>query len=127
VRVDRNEPPRTFRVGRDGQIEIRHSANVELDSDEQVTFVTPSGTEFDVVRKDWGYYATPSLNGRLSEHGLRAVLVRNPDTGRLYVLLVERGHEASFQAYVDDDGLTVICWLDDDEAVERAVRRLGGS
>lgn len=127
MKIDRNEPPRAFRVGRDEHIEIRHAADVELDPDEQITFVTRSGTEFDVVRKDWGYYATPSLNGRLSEHDLRAVLVRNSDTGRLYVLLVERGHEAAFQAYVDDDGLTVVCWLDDDEAVESAVRRLAGS
>ena len=127
MRVDRNEPPRTFRVGHDRSIELSHCADVELEPDEQVTFLTASGTEFDVVRKDWGYYATPSLNGRLSDHGLRAVLVRDPGSGRMYLLLVERGQEPAFEAYVERDGLRVVAWLDDDQAVEHAARRLGGS
>lgn len=125
MRLRRNDPPRAFRVGRDRSIEIRHVADVELAPDEQITFVTGSGTEFDVVRKEWGYYATPSLNGRLRDHGLRAVLVRDPQTGRAYLLLVEAGREPEFERYVAWDGLKVVCWLDDDQAVDEAVRRLG--
>ena len=124
MRISSYEPARTFRVGHDRSIEIRHSADVELEQDEQVTFVTPSGTEFDVVRKQWGYYATPSLNSRLSDHDLRAVLVRGSRTGRMYVLLVERGHEEAFQEYIDWDGLRIVCWLDSDDAVDEAARRL---
>ena len=105
------EPPREFNVGRDGGITIRHCADLELDPDEQVTLVTGSGTEYDVVRKDWGYYATPSLNGRLPEHGLRPALVRN-DEGRVYLLLVERGKEPSFDEYLSAERLTVVSWLD---------------
>ena len=119
-----NDPPRTFRVGRDQSIELSHAADIALEPDEQVTFTTESGTEFDVVRKDWGYYATPSLNTRLADHGLRAVLVRGRRLKRMYLLLVEPGHEDAFQRYIEWDCLDVVCWLDSDEAVEAMVERM---
>jgi hypothetical protein len=123
MKVTERTPPRTFTVGRHADIEISHVADVALEPDEQLTLTTGSGTEFDVVRKSWGYYATPSLNGRLTGHGLRPVLIRNAD-GRLYLLLVERGHEADFDAYVERDALQVVAWLDSDEAADRAARAL---
>ena len=63
---------------------------IQLEPDEQVTFVTDSGSEYDVARKSWGYYATPSLNSRLAGFGLRGVLVRGDD-GKAYLFLVEMG------------------------------------
>jgi hypothetical protein len=105
------DPPREFDVGREGGITIRHCADLQLEPDEQVTLVTASGTEYDVVRKDWGYYATPSLNGRLPEHGLRPALVRD-ERGRLYLLLVEGGREQAFEEYAAAERLTVVSWLD---------------
>ena len=50
---------------------------IALAPDEQVTFTTEAGGEYDVTRKSWGFYATPSINGRLKTFGLRAALVRN--------------------------------------------------
>lgn len=102
------DPPRRFRVG---EIEISHVADVELDADEQVTFTSPGGTEFDVVRKAWGYYATPSLNRRLPEHGLRPALCRGAD-GRTTILLCERHQEAAFDAYLREQSMEILGWLD---------------
>ena len=73
------DPARVFSVGRGGRIQLKDTARITLEPDEQVTFVTRAGAEYDVVRKSWGYYATPSLNGRLRRFGLRAVLSRSPD------------------------------------------------
>lgn len=122
MKIDRIDPPREFEVL---GIRIRHSANIELEPDEQVTFVTPSGTEFDVARKSWGYYGTPSLNGRLVEHGLRAVLVRGERSGKVFLLFVEAGKEQEFNEYIEWDRLTVVCWLDTHEATDELARRLG--
>src|SRR5438105_15753607 len=72
-----NDPPRAFQVGRTEKIWIRDCAHISLEPDEQVTFLTGEGAEYDVARKDWGFYATPSLNSRLARFGLRGVLVRN--------------------------------------------------
>lgn len=104
-----------------------HVADVELTPGQRITFVTASGTELDVARTAWGYEAAPSLNGRLRDRGLRAVLVREREAGPLSLLLVEEGHEPAFERHLDRDGLEVVCWLDDDEAVDEAVRRLARS
>jgi SAM-dependent methyltransferase len=107
------EPPRRFRVGADQAIELVHVADVELAADEQVTFRGGSGSEYDVVRKAWGYYATPSLNVRLPAHGLRPALCRNAD-GKRTLLLVERGADAEFENYLAGQGMAVDAWLDAD-------------
>jgi hypothetical protein len=108
VRIDRAE--REFEVA---GVRLTHVADVSLEPDELVTF--EGG--LDVTRKDWGYYATPSLNGRLREHGLRAVLVLGG--GKLYLLLVEEGAEPAFEDYLREQELRVVAWLDSDEAVRR--------
>jgi len=120
MRVERIDPPREFRAG---DVVLAHSANVELSDDEQITLVSESGSEYDIVRKTWGYYATPSTNRRLAEHGLRAALTANPD-GRVAVLLVERGHEAEFERYLAEQRMRVLTWLDTDEAAGAAIERL---
>lgn len=120
MRVERLDPPREFSAG---GITLHHSANVELSADEQITLVSASGTEYDIVRKSWGYYATPSTNRRLVAHGLRAALTVGAD-GRAALLLVERGHEPEFEDYVAEQRMRVLTWLDTDDAVGGAVERL---
>lgn len=124
MKFTKKQPVRVFNVGDGNGIQIRHCADIDLCADEQVTFVTNSGTEFDVVRKTWGYYATPSLNGRLRDFALRAVLVRSVQFGKVYLLLVEEGFEESFQQYIDLDGMHIITWLDADEEIDRVVAAL---
>jgi hypothetical protein len=120
MRVGRIEPPREFAVG---DVVMRHCADVELEPDEQITLVTESGTEYDIARKAWGYYATPSMNRRLAGHGLRAALTANAD-GRIAVVLVERGHEGEFDAYLAEQRMRVVAWLDSDEGAAAAIERL---
>jgi hypothetical protein len=120
MRIARREPPRAFQVG---PMTIHHCADIELAPDEQVTLVTGSGTEYDIVRKSWGYYATPSTNRRLADHGLRAALSANAD-GRVALLLVELGHEEEFEAYLAQQGMRVIAWLDSDAAAAAAIEAL---
>src|SRR5688500_15090851 len=92
---------------------------VRLEADEQLTFVTEAGGELDVARKDWGFYATPSLNGRLQDFGLRGVLIRNRLTDRYFVLLVEQGRETAFDVYLAQERCDVVAWLDTTEALTR--------
>jgi hypothetical protein len=114
MKIDRIDPPREFLVGHPGQeIAIRHGADIHMAPDEQVTLKTESGAEFDIVRKEWGYYATPSLNGRLASFGLRSALVMSGD--RRYVLLVEKDKLADFDAYLKKQKMTVVAWLDGPE------------
>jgi hypothetical protein len=128
MRIDPVEPAREFEVGRRGG-RLRHVADAWLEPDEVLTLRTESGTEVDVTRKSWGYYGTPSLNGRLRENGLRAALaVGVPRDGtqanRMYLLLVEEGREDDFRAYVEAEEMEVVAWLDSDEAIARAAAAL---
>jgi hypothetical protein len=114
MKVNLLDPPRAFRAG---SLELQDCARIELEPHEQVTFVTREGAEYDVARTPWGFYATPSLNGRLPSFGLRATLARNSD-GKYFVLLVERGFEADFDAYCETESITVVAWLDENRALE---------
>lgn len=112
------QPPRAFQVGPLGQITIFDHGKIELQPNEQVTFTLPHGAEYDVTRKEWGFYATPSLNGRLEQFGLRGVLIKNRGTGRFFVLLVEKGKEAAFEEYCQAENLAAVAWLDSTAALE---------
>lgn len=125
MELTKNQPPRTFQVGADQQIQMTDCARIELKPNEQVTFVTESGNEYDVARTDFGYYATPSLNGRLREHGFRAVLTKNSH-GRFYVMLVEQGKEDAFDRYLSTQDMEVVCRLDDDEVLAQLEQAISG-
>lgn len=114
MEVRERKPPRRFTAGHpDSPVNLQHCADIALAPDEQVTFVAESGSEFDVVRKAWGYYATPSLDVRLPAHGLRPALCRSGT--RRYLLLAEKDRMDEFHAYLRSQRMEVIAWLDTDE------------
>lgn len=125
MRFDPKQPPRRYKVGWREQFDISDCGTIDLEPDEQVTFTTEAGGELDVTRKNWGFYATPSLNARLVEFGLHAVLVRNR-IDRYFLLLVEHGKEAAFEAYLASEELDVVLRLHDDEELRRLSRALDG-
>jgi hypothetical protein len=114
MNIDAKVPPRQFEVGISG-IVLSHCADVELAPDELVTFVTPTGAEYDVTRKSWGYYATPSLAGRLAASGFRAALVRNVDTRQCFVILVDESRSDEWREYNRLERQEIVMWLDDHE------------
>ena len=118
MKFDQKASPRMFEVGNAVRFPMSDCGSIALDPDEQVTFTTDGGGEYDVARKEWGFYATPSLNGRLPQFGLRGVLIRNTLTGRYFVFLVERGQEKAFDAYMQQESLEVIAWLDSTESLD---------
>lgn len=104
-------PPRQFDSDGSGRFMISGCAQIELQAEEQITFVAPSGSEFDVARKSWGYYATPSLNGRLPSKGLRTILESNSHK-RHYIHLFENGQE-EFEEYLALDEMHIVLWLNE--------------
>lgn len=125
-----HEPPREFTVGQaDGspktsvKIVLRDCARIELEANEQVTFVTERGAEYDVLCKDWGFVAVPSMNVRLASFGLWAALVMGFN-GRLYVMLVDWEKEADFNRYLEAEGYKIVCWLATDAAVNALEKKM---
>tara|TARA_Y100000992_G_C21048314_1_gene388302 strand:+ start:263 stop:601 length:339 start_codon:yes stop_codon:yes gene_type:complete len=93
------------------KIKLTHKADIMLKNNELITFKS-NGSEYDVVKKDWGYYATPSLNKRLLSFNLRAVLVVSQKTGNLFVLLVHTKFKKKFSIYIKKEKLKILTWLD---------------
>ena len=128
MKISENKTPRKFLVGHGPMVEISDCGTVQLSANEQVTFLTANNLEYDVVRKEWGYYATPSLNGRLADNDLRAVLTKN-QSGNFYVLLVERGRESAFHCYLEEEDMSIVAWIDSGEmlsTLEYAVQTVMG-
>jgi len=120
-------PPREFKAGGLAKpIVIKDCGRIELAPDEQVTFITEKGGEYDIARKAWGFYATPSLNGRLKQFGLRPALVKSP-TGRYYIFLQEIGREGEFNNYLESERQRIVCWLDDEATLAEIGRLFGQS
>ena len=124
MKVNPKTPPRTFSPAPGSGIIIEDCGTIELDADQMVTFVGPGGSAYDVTRKDWGYYATPSLNGRLPKKGLRPALMRNA-ANRYFIVLVETGREDAFDRYLESQKQRLVAWLDTDETLEKLDGMLG--
>ena len=114
--VEALDPARTFPVGYEN-IVLRHVANIKLETDEMVTFLE-GNSEYDVCRKDWGYYATPSLDKRLPGFGLRPALMRNTITRHCFLVLVHMECIEEWRLYMAREGQELILWLDDPTVLE---------
>ncbi|HLD25818.1 MAG TPA: hypothetical protein VJC05_02145 [Candidatus Andersenbacteria bacterium] len=106
-------PPRIVWVGEKGDIENQHMVDIAMEPDEVIVFKTG----YELVRKSWGYYCTPSLNVRLTEQGLRAALTKNKDA-RYYIVLVLQDKQHEFSAYLEKEKQEFICWMDQQESLE---------
>lgn len=116
MQIFEKKPPRSFQVGAENKIVIKDCGSVLLDPEEQLTFLTNTGAEYDVAKKSWGFYATPSVNGRLKDQGFKTALVSNR-VGQVYVMIVEASEMKKFELYCKEERQKVLEWID-----ERAVR-----
>lgn len=111
MKVNFTSPPRKFTVGNDQSIEISDMGSIELNAQEQVTFIA-ADKEYDVTAKEWGFYATPSVNGRLKRFGWKTALVRN-QRNQHFIMLVDPDKRDLFDKYCVDEEQTVVEWLDE--------------
>ena len=112
MEIDAFSNPRRFSVGV-ADIELSHVANIVLEPDEMVTFVSAGNREYDLTAKEWGYYATPSVGKRLREFGMRAALMRNVDTRQVFVVLVFDDQVVSWKNYMQEERQELVMWLDE--------------
>ena len=93
------------------------AAGLMLAADEQVTFRTASGGEYDLCAKEWGAYLTPSLQGRLSRFGLVAALLCEQDDTR-HLAIVETRQLAAFEDEARARGASIV-WLPGEPSLVR--------
>ena len=123
MKIEIKHPPRSYECGFEVKRTIQDCARLQLSENEQITLASSSGSEYDITRKDFGYYATPSTNGRLERFGLRTVIARNR-LDQLFVMLVESGCEDKFETYLQEEQMNIICWLDKSDSVKDFLRKM---
>ena len=60
---------RKFKPSKYSDVVLKDCGKIILNNNEQVTFSDKykQNNDYDVTKKDWGYYATPSINSRLKK------------------------------------------------------------
>lgn len=101
---------RKFKVGKSQSISLVHVATVSLKKDEVVTFKNGK-KEYDLAKKIWGFYGTPSLNKRLNRFGYKAALVINNFFDAYFVMIVDPKKRKTFLNYLKSENMRVVCWL----------------
>lgn len=120
MKLNIKEEPRVFFVGNNEEIEIKDYGTVHLDENEQISFITEDGGEYDVCKKNWGYYATPSIKHRLKNNGFLSALVRNAND-QIYLWIIEKEKMDLFEIYLKENNHSVIEWLCPSETSRRCI------
>lgn len=95
------------------KINLFKKANIFLKDNEFITFIEKKKNkkkEYDVVKKSWGYYATPSINKRLKFYDYLAVIIKNL-SGKYFVCIVNEGKKRDFYKYLKNDKQKIVLWL----------------
>lgn len=110
MRIKKRKKPRKFLVGLNSKIQIKDCADVYLNFNEQISFVTKSLGRHDVTRKEWGFYATQSINSRLKKKFKTALVINK--LKRIFIMLVEKKYIKKFYKYCKQENQKVLIWLD---------------
>jgi len=102
---------RSFNVGVKNDIKIKHIKNIYLNSNEQITFISKKNREYDFVKKNWGYYATPSINGRLKKFNFITYLIKNKITNKKFIFVVYKEKKHLLKKYLKKEKLEIISLL----------------
>ena len=109
MKIQIQTPGREFVVGT-SSITITDSGTITLDDDHQITFLETDKSEYDVCKKEWGYYATPSINGRLEHFNYMTCLVKN-SAEKKYIMIVKTSKLEEFKTYLEIENLVIETWF----------------
>ena len=112
MKFDLKNIPRIFAVGKDLLIKIKDYGRIFMEPNEQITLCFNKAQDLDIVSKEWGFYATPSINYRLVEQGFKTALVKNKQD-RYYVMVVSVNKMDVFYEYCLSEQQDVVSWLSD--------------
>ena len=95
-------------------IVLKDFGEIQLDVNEQVTVTTGTGPGNDIVRKNWGFYLTNSLNHSLRRRGFRTALIVGETSlaPKLFIALVEEARTDQFLMELSATNSRILTWLD---------------
>ena len=102
--------PRKFNASIKNKIILKDFGKIYLNKNEMISFTDKKKRDYDVVKKSWGYYATPSINKRLKNNKFKTFIVKSKITKNYYILLVYNDKKKLFQNYIKSENLKIIPW-----------------
>ena len=102
---------RKFFAGLFKKIQFNEVGKIFLKKNELISFVTEDNSEHEVIRKDWGFYATQSVNSRLKKN-YKTAKTENTQQ-KFFIMLVEKKFINKFKKYCKEEKQKVMCWLDE--------------
>lgn len=79
---------RSWTVGNKKDIIITEKLKIKLNDNEQVSFVgNKRKTNYEICKKNWGYYISPSIDKRLKNYGHVVYITKNKK-GQVYLMAV---------------------------------------
>tara|TARA_Y100001970_G_scaffold53704_1_gene68065 strand:- start:7462 stop:7803 length:342 start_codon:yes stop_codon:yes gene_type:complete len=110
LKVHKKKKPRIFLVSKKNKIYLKDVGKINLENNENLTITSNNKKNYEICRKDWGYYATPSINERLKKNGFKTALVKQKK--KYFILLVDKRKIRSFNNYCKIESYKIIKWLD---------------
>lgn len=110
MKVYKRKKPRTFLVSEKNRIFLKDVGKVSLNDNENLTISSTDKKNYEICRKNWGYYATPSINVRLKKNGFRTVLVKQ--NKKLFILIVDNKKIKMFKRYIKLENYKIVKRLD---------------
>lgn len=104
---------RKFTVGKDKDIDLYDKGSIYLNNNENISIHFNEKINYDVVKKNWGFYPIPSLNKRLKKFKLKPVIVKNLELETYFLMLVvdQQRKIIDFKNYCKKEKLNIITWL----------------
>ena len=97
MRLIKKKKARKFKVGWDKKVILKDVGSLYLNSDENITIKNLNNKkEYDICKKEWGFYGTPSLNKRLKKFGYKSALVKNTVFGTFGIMIVDEEKKKFF-------------------------------
>ena len=104
---------RKFIVGKKKNILLIDKGSIYLKKNENISIHFNKQINYDIVRKNWGFYPLPSLNKRLKNFNLKSVLVKNQKLKTFFIMLVinDKKKISEFRKYCKNENLKILLWI----------------
>ena len=94
-----------IRVNRSFKIKnskINKSYDIIMKNNELVSFFFGKKQEYDFVKKNWGFYISPSINDRLKKNEFKIALVEN-EKKKIFLCAYSKKKIKQFKSYLKKD------------------------
>lgn len=104
---------RKFVVGKKKNIVLKDKGSLFLENNENISIHFNKKINYDIAKKNWGFYCLPSINKRLLKFKLKALIAENKRTKSFFIMLILNNKKSlkEFKAYCLKEDLRIIAWL----------------